>query len=156
MNNKTTLGRCQTILQASEFDLIFLTPPFLTMSQLFASLKRFASLLALLQAGSLWCLQSSVSSHRCHVTACGLKLTPEHGAQIAMIQEIGITESDCLRHFTNVDISGFYCPDERFCGRDLITEYTKELKFLVNKSCSVFAKSEKSCQSLISDLIKSG
>ena len=83
-------------------------------------------------------------------------MTPEHEAQIAMFQEIGITENDCLQHFTNVDRSGFYSPDETFCGRDLTPQYTKELKFLVNKRCSVFAKSEKSCQSLISDLIKSG
>ena len=118
--------------------------------------KIYSNFVDLYACWILWSLKSSVSSHRCQVTVCDLKMTPEHGTRIAMIQEIEITESDCLRHFTNVDLSGFYCPDESFCGLDLTPEYTKELKFLVNESCSVFTKNEKSCQSLISALIKSG
>ena len=101
----------------------------------------------------------TVSAASCRVIECDLKLTPEHGAQIALVQLLGVSESRCLDHMvrTNIpDYSGFYCPDERFCGLDLHPESTKELSFLANKSCSLQTKDEEKCSELTVRLAQTG
>ena len=104
-------------------------------------------------------LLPTVFATSCRVIQCDLKLTPEHGAQIALVQLLGVSESRCLDHMvsTNIpDYSGFYCPDEKFCGLDLHPESTKELSFLANKSCSLLTKDEEKCHDLIKALDESG
>ena len=107
----------------------------------------------------LWFLLAINVGEGCQVTECDLKLTPEHGAQISMVQQLGVTEADCLRRLKRIalsDYSGLYCPIEELCGLDLKPEYTKALKFLSNATCIVLAKDESTCEDLEKDLIKSG
>ena len=105
------------------------------------------------------CLTSNPSDVSCRVTKCDLHVTPEHGAQIALTQYFGVTETSCLQRLSMMsipDYSGFYCADEKFCGLDLHLENTKELNFLSNKSCSVFVKSDDYCPAFAEKLISSG
>ena len=96
---------------------------------------------------------------KCQKSKCDLFLTPEHGTHIATILDSGIDEAKCFSHLTMIgipDYTGFYCPDERLCGMDLRPEFTKELKFLSNKSCSVVVQNEKYCRSFAKTLSQSG
>ena len=93
--------------------------------------------------------------YHCHVTECDMKVTPEHAAQIAMIQQLGITDADCLRHFERVKLDDYlavFCPYEMFCGLDLLPKNTKELKHLSNKTCSIFSKATQNCAYFVSIL----
>ena len=96
---------------------------------------------------------------QCHVTTCELKMTPEHAAQVAMVQHMGVTEADCVNRvamINSLDYSGVFCPQDKFCGLDLEPNFTNEMRLLANKSCSVFVKYEEYCQDLTRLLRSSG
>ena len=95
----------------------------------------------------------------CYLVKCDFKITPQHSAQISLVQELGITENDCLRKLSSSNIpemSSVYCEDLKFCGLDLKPDQTQDLKPLSNKSCSLFSKSLNECEKLENQIVKSG
>ena len=104
--------------------------------------------------GSVHCLSQTCSLQKCDAT-----ITPRHAAQISLIQEAGIVESDCLRRLRRIDtpeIAAVYCPEEKICGLDLEPNFTGELQILTNISCSVYAKSEETCNLFDAQIPASG
>ena len=101
----------------------------------------------------------SRKTDECRVVKCDITLTPEHGSQIAWIQELGLTEASCIERIAAMSLpeyAGFFCPDEYLCGLNLNAEHTKTLKPVQNKSCSIFVKNENGCEDISTRITKSG
>ena len=87
----------------------------------------------------------SHNTDKCRVVKCDITLTPEHGSQIAWIQELGLTEASCIERIAAMSLpeyAGFFCPGENLCGLNLNPEHTKALKPVQNKSSWIYAKNE--------------
>ena len=95
----------------------------------------------------------------CKLNECDFQITFEHSSQISAVQELGVTENKCkarLAGINNPDLTAVYCPDNHFCGLDLIPEHNKQLKPGFNKSCLVFAKTENVCRDIEQKLLDNG
>ena len=93
----------------------------------------------------------------CRIVTCGNNISSEHVADISMIQTASVTESQCKAKLAQIHLQGVvaaYCPDEFFCGLDLLPENTgkKGLQFSQTATCLLIAKSEDRCLELVANL----
>ena len=93
----------------------------------------------------------------CRVVTCENKISFQHVADISMIQTASVTESQCKAKLAQIHLQGVvtaYCPDEFFCGLDLLPENTgkKGLQFNQTATCLLISKSEDRCLELVANL----
>ena len=93
----------------------------------------------------------------CRIVECENKISSQHVADISMIQTASLTESQCKAKLAQIHPQGVvaaYCPDEFFCGLDLLPENTgkKGLQFNQTATCLLIAKSEDKCLELVANL----
>ena len=93
----------------------------------------------------------------CRIVTCENKISSQQVADISMIQTASVTESQCKAKLAQIHLQGVvaaYCPDEFFCGLDLLPENTgkKGLQFNQTATCLLIAKSEDRCLELVANL----
>ena len=97
------------------------------------------------------------SCDECRIVTCENKISAQHVADIAMIQTASVTESQCRAKLAQIHLQGAvaaYCPNEFFCGLDLLPENTRKkgLQFNQTATCLLIAKSEDKCLELVANL----
>ena len=100
-------------------------------------------------------------NEQCEILICPSKVSHQLAVDISMSHYSSANEGSCVSKFTRIEVNdlyGVYCPEEFFCGIDLVPQRRGEkgLKFNESADCQLFAKSEEGCAKLEQDLAVNG